>query len=168
MKQRHKAFQTITLGAFLIILLGLVPAGCQTLEQMGIGRWVPPGNRILIQGAGPHAQTFETADMTVHYQYQTAGNQLKVWGRGDIKYESIGDLTFHMFFLDDKDKVIGRYDFFSYLDFSDFVEMNSNSRLFHRDFTMPPGTKAFAIGYDGETQHTADQDIFEFSYSPFE
>jgi len=153
---------------FALSMLGLVLVGCQTFGQMDIGKWVPPGNRVMIEGPGPYAQVFQTADMRVHYQYQTAGNQLKVWGRSEIKYESIGELTFHLFFLDDQDKVIGRYDFFSFLEFSDFVDLNTNDRQFHRDFTIPPGTKAFAIGYDGETAHTRDQDAFEFSYSPFE
>ena len=168
MKQRHTMWRSTALAVFLIILSGLALAGCQTFDQMGVGRWVPPENRVLIQAGGPHAQTFTTNDMTVNYQYQTAGNRLKIWGSGTIKYESIDELAFHMFFLDAQDKVIGRYDFFSYLDFDDFIEMHSNNRLFHRDFTMPPGAKAFAIGYDGATMHTADQDIIEFSYSPFQ
>jgi hypothetical protein len=35
------------------------------------------------------------------------------------------------------------------------------------DFKILPGSKAFAIGYDGNTERTADQAEIDFSYYPF-
>jgi hypothetical protein len=149
------------------VLVGTILSGCQTLGQVDIGKQVPPGNSVAIQSGGPHAQTFQTSDMDVSYQYQTAGDQLKVWGRSKINYESIDVLTFHLYFLDSQNNVIAIKNFFSFLDHSDFVLFNSNDRKFHRDFKIPPGSKAFAIGYEGNTMRTADQAEIEFSHYPF-
>jgi hypothetical protein len=136
--------------------------------QSEIGRQVPSGNRVVVQEGGPHDQTFQTADMTIRYQYWTAGNQLKVKGTTNIRYESIKELTFHLYFLDAQGQVIAIHDFFSFLDHSDFDTFRSDSRQYHRDFNMPDGTKAFAIGYHGETMHSADQEQIDFFHSPFD
>jgi hypothetical protein len=156
-----------------IVLIGLAVtalslAGCQTMGTRDIGRQVPSGGRVVLQDGGPHAQTFQTGDMTIKYQYWMAGNHLKVLGTTAIKYESINTLTFHLYFLDDQGKVIAIHDFFSFLDHSNFVNFKSNARQYHRDFAIPAGAKAFAIGYDGETARTADQPEINFSYSPLE
>ena len=151
----------------LFLLTGLLP-GCQSMGAKDIGRQVPSGGRVVLQDGGPHAQTFQTGDMTIKYQYWMAGNHLKVLGTTAIKYESINTLTFHLYFLDDQGKVIAIHDFFSFLDHSNFVNFKSNARQYHRDFAIPAGAKAFAIGYDGETARTADQPEINFSYSPLE
>ncbi len=158
----------IVIAVVGLLMAALSLAGCQTMAQKDIGRQVPSGGRVVLQGGGPHAQTFKTGDMTINYQYQTAGNQLKVWGTTAIKYESINELIFHLYFLDDQGKVIAIHNFYSYLDHSDFATFKSNERQYHRDFRIPAGAKAFAIGYDGETEHTADQADINFSYSPLE
>ena len=151
----------------LFLLTGLLP-GCQSMGAKDIGRQVPSGGRVVLQDGGPHAQTFQTGDMTIKYQYWMTGNHLKVLGTTAIKYESIKTLIFHLFFLDADGKVIAIHDFFSYLDHSDFAEFKSDERQFHRDFTTPDGAKAFAIGYDGETMHSADQEQIDFFYAPFD
>ena len=167
MRRFHNGLKASGLLLVALVLVGMIVSGCQTLGQVDIGKQVPPGNSVAIQSGGPHAQTFQTDDMTVRYQYETAGNQLKVWGRTKINYESIDVLTFHLFFIDDQSTVIDKQNFFSFLDHSDFIEFNSSDRQFHRDFKVPPGSKAFAIGYDGNTERTADQAEIDFSYYPF-
>jgi hypothetical protein len=167
MRRLPNGFKVIGLPLVALVLVGMIVSGCQTLGQVDIGKQVPPGNSVAIQSGGPYAQTFQTDDMTVRYQYETAGNQLKVWGRTKINHESIDVLTFHLFFLDGQSTVIDKQNFFSFLDHSDFIEFNSSDRQFHRDFKVPPGSKAFAIGYDGNTERTADQAETDFSYYPF-
>jgi hypothetical protein len=162
-KQSRWRFAVIGL---LMAALGL--AGCQTMFKSDIGRQVPAGDWVIIKDGGPHARTFHTGDMTIKYQYWKAGNQLKVLGTTDIKYESVNELTFHLFFLDGQGRVIAVHNFFSFLDHSDFIDFKSNARKYHRDFTIPDGAKAFAIGYTGETGRTADQPDVDFSYSPLE
>jgi hypothetical protein len=149
-------------------LSGLMLAGCQAMRQHDMGKWVGPENRVVIESGGPHSQTFRTSDMTLTYQYKTAGNRLKIWGRADLRYESINELVFHLFFLDTKYEVISHQDFFSYLDHSEFAEEISNTRQFHRDFNMPAGAHAFAIGYEGETMRILGQGVINFSHTPFE
>jgi hypothetical protein len=151
-----------------LLLLALGVAGCTTMYRSDIGRQVPSGDWVIIKEGGPYAQTFRTGDMTVKYQYWKAGNQLKVMGTADIKYESVNALTFHLYFLDGQGRVIAVHDFFSFLDHSDFVVFKSNARRYHRDFTIPGGAAAYAVGYSGETGRTADQPDVEFSYSPLE
>jgi hypothetical protein len=167
MRQLNNGLKTIGLLLLSLLVVGTILSGCQTLGQVDIGKQVPLGNSVAIESGGPHAQTFQTNDMAVRYQYETAGNQLKVWGRSKINYESIDVLTFHLFFLDGQNTVIDEQNFFSFLDHSDFVEFKTNDRQFHRDFKIPPGSKAFAIGYDGNTVRTMDQAAIEFSYYPF-
>jgi hypothetical protein len=156
----------LRIAAVGLLMAALSLAGCQTTGQKDIGRQVPSGDRVVLQGGGPYARTLQTYDMTINYQYQTAGNKLKVWGTTAIKYESINELTFHLYFLDDQGRVIAIHDFYSYSDHSDFGNLKSSERQYHRDFTIPADADSFAIGYDGQTEHTADQRKFDFSYSP--
>lgn len=132
--------------------------------EIGDGK-ADPG---ALGGKLPLGQTFRTPDMTLTYQYRTAGNRLKIWGRGDIRHESINELVFHLFFLDTRYEVISHQDFFSYLDHSEFAEAISSMRQFHRDFTKPAGAHAFAIGYDGETMRILGQGVTNFSHTPFD
>lgn len=167
MKSLRKSQGILLVTLIGLALSGLIMGGCQTMGQRDMGRYVDSANRVALDKGGPHSQTFQTADMKVTYQYKTAGNQLKVWGQGEIKYESIDELTFHLFFLDAQSKVISSHDFYSHLNHSDFTAIKSNTRQFHRDFTIPAGAQAFAIGYVGETMHSADQEDINFSHMPF-
>ena len=153
-----------------ILLFGayLMLAGCQTMQQRDMGKLVPYGNRVAIKSGGPFEQRFQTNDMNVSYQYRTAGNQLKVWGTTSLRYESLDVLVFHLYFLDEKGAVIEIHNFFSFLDHSDFVLERASNRQFHRDFTVPAGAVAYAIGYDGKTGHDKDEDAITFSHYPFD
>jgi hypothetical protein len=133
-----------------------------------MGRLVPDFYRVAIPNEGIGSQTLKTNDMTVNYQYTKAGDQLKVWGSGEIRFESIKVLTFHLYFLDERGEVIHIDNFFSYVDHSDFVELDFGKRRFHRDFTIPDGAVAFAIGYDGETGRVPGSFEITFSYYPFD
>jgi hypothetical protein len=168
MKSLHKSQGILLVILAGLTLSGLMLTGCQTMSQRDMGKWVAPENRVVIESDGPHSQTFRTPDMTLTYQYQTAGNRLKVWGRGDIRYESINELVFHLYFLDAKYEVISYHDFFSYLDHSDFAEEIASARQFHRDFNMPAGAHAFAIGYDGETMPIVGRGRIDLLYTPFD
>jgi len=142
--------------------------GCQSFGQRNMGRLVPDFYRVAIPDKGTSSHTLKTEDMTIQYQCQRAGDQLKVWGSGDIRYESINELTFHLYFLDSRGEVIGIKNFFSYADHSDFAGMNFARRKFHRDFTIPAGAVAFAIGYDGTTLRGIDMPAISFEYYPFD
>ena len=158
--------------ALAVMFTGLLGAawlaGCQSLGPRDMGRLVPDYYRVAIPSTGTHTKTLKTPDMTIEYQYRTAGDQLKVWGAGEIRYTSIDVLTFHLYFLDERGEVINIDDFFSYADHSDFDELNFGKRRFHRDFTVPAGAVAFAIGYDGQTGRDLAVGAISFSYYPFD
>jgi hypothetical protein len=141
--------------------------GCQSLGQRNMGRLVPDFYRVAIPDEGSASKTFKTHDMTIEYQYRKAGNQLKIWGSGTLRYDSINELVFHLYFLDERGAVIGIHNFYSFLDHSDFMELQVEKRQVHRDFTIPAGAVAFAIGYDGETYHTPGHGVISFSHNPF-
>jgi hypothetical protein len=168
LKARSQDRQAILEIGILLLGLMVVLAGCQTMKQRDMGKIVPTGNQVVIKSGGPFEQRFQTNDMNVSYQYRTAGNQLKVWGTTSLRYESLDVLVFHLYFLDEKGAVIEIHNFFSFLDHSDFVLERASNRQFHRDFTVPAGAKAYAIGYDGKTGHDKDQDAITFSYYPFD
>ena len=143
-------------------------AGCQSLGQRDMGRLVPDFHRVAIPPSGEtSSNTLKTHDMTVRYQSRKAGDQLKIWGSGTLRYDSINELIFHLYFLDERGAVIGIHNFYSFLDHSDFMELQVEKRQVHRDFTIPAGAVAFAIGYDGETYHTPGHGVISFSHNPF-
>ena len=152
----------------IVILLASGVTGCQSLGQRDMGRLVPDFYRVTIPSEGTSSHTFKTNDMTVNYQCRRAGDYLKIWGSGDIRFESINELVFHLYFLDQRGEVIAIHNFYSYLDHSDFIDLNLAKRQIHRDFTIPAGAVAFAVGYDGVTGRMPDQDAISFSYYPFD
>lgn len=144
-------------------------AGCQSMGQRNMGRLVPDFYRVAIPSSGETAsETFQTRDITFQYQCRRAGDQLKVWGSGKIRFESINELIFHLYFLDDRGEVISIKNFYSFLDHSDFVELSVANRQIHRDFTIPASAVAFAIGYDGDTGKTPGTFDISFSHNPFD
>ncbi len=64
--------------------------------------------------------------------------------------------------------MIGIHDFYSFLDHRNFIALKDNTRQFHRDFTVPEGAVAFALGYDGETGQNKEEDGISFYHFPFE
>jgi len=157
-------FVALIMGIFLASWL----AGCQSLGQRDMGRLVPDYYRVAIPSDGSSSHTFKTNDMTVNYQCRRAGDYLKIWGSGDIRFESINELVFHLYFLDQRGEVIAIHNFYSYLDHSDFIDLNLAKRQIHRDFTIPTGAVAFAVGYDGVTGSMPEQGAISFSYDPFD
>jgi hypothetical protein len=154
------------LGILMLVSFGML-VGCQMIAQPDMGKMVPSGNRVAIKSGGPFDEQFQTEDMTVTYKYWTASKQLKVRGTTRIRFQSIDELVFHLYWLDEQGKVIDIKNFFSFLDDSDFIKFRSSDRQFHRDFTIPAGAKAFAIGYKGDTMASQDEDQVTFSYFPF-
>jgi hypothetical protein len=158
-------FTVMFIGFFMASWL----AGCQSWGQRNMGRLVPDFYRVAIPNNGETAsETFQTLDMTFKYQCRRAGNQMKIWGSGNIRFESIDELTFHLYFLDDRGEVISIKNFFSFLDHSDFVDFSAADRQVHRDFTIPAGAVAFAIGYDGNTGKVPGTFDISFSHYPFD
>ena len=158
----------ITVATLFMGMMGMLwLMGCQSLAQRDMGRLVPDFYRVAIPDEGTAAKTFKTNDMTIDYQYRKAGDQLKIWGSGTIRYDSINELVFHLYFLDGRGEVIGIHNFYSFLDHSDFMDLNLEKRQVHRDFTIPAGAVAFAIGYDGETGRTPGHGVIVFSHNPF-
>ena len=149
--KRKDAIMTLTTFKYpdrwAILAVGLIWVsileGCQSMGQRDMGKYVPPGNRV-------------------------AGNRLKVWGTSEIRFESINELVFHLYFLDGRSTVISIHNFYSFLNHSDFIELMDNKRQFHRDFSIPEGAVAFAIGYDGETVRSQEEAGITFSHFPFE
>lgn len=106
--------------------------------------------------------------MTIVYQHRAAGNRLKVWGTSTVRFESINELVFHLYFLDERSTVISIHNFYSFLNHSNFIELIDNKRQFHRDFSIPEGAVAFALGYDGATALSREEAGITFSHFPFE
>jgi hypothetical protein len=159
------AIGAVLAGIFLTTWL----AGCQSFPQRDMGKFVPDFNRVAIpSNGGTGSQTFKTNDMSINYQDMRVGDQLKVWGSGEIRFESINQLVFHLYFLDERGQVITIDNFFSYVDHSDFEALNFGKRHFHRDFTIPDGAVAFAIGYDGVTGRVPGSFAIPFSHYPFD
>ena len=164
--KRTAAVGMMLIGIFMAVWL----AGCQTFGQGDMGRVVPEANRVAIPSPGQTSTgTFDTNAMTIDYQCRRVGDQLKIWGTSKIRFDSIDELIFHLYFLDARGEVISIKNFFSFVDFTDFDARNPKVRLFHRDQTIPAGAVALAIGYNGMTGKSPSG-TFEipFMYSPFD
>ena len=157
-------------GMMLIgIILAAWLAGCQTFGQGDMGRLVPEANRVAIPSPGKTvAGVFQTKDMTINYQARRAGDKLKLWGGGKIHYEFIKELIFHLYFLDAQGRVIKIDNFYAFVDQDDFDILKFNVPAFNREFTIPPGAVAGAIGYDGTTIGSKPEPEMSFSYYPFD
>jgi hypothetical protein len=161
---RKAAVGMMLMGIFMAAWL----AGCQTFGQGDMGRMVPEANRVAIPSPGKTvAGVFKTNDMTIEYHARRADDKLKLWGGGKIHFESIRELVFHLYFLDAQGRVIKIDNFYAFVDQDDFDVLKFNVPTFNRDFTIPPGAVAGAIGYDGTTIGSRPENQISFSHYPF-
>lgn len=150
-------------GLFLVVWL----TGCQSIAQRDVGKIVPEFNRVAIPSQGTSSHIFKTSDMTLTYKCRRAGNKLKVWGSGKLRFEDLDELIFHLYFLDAQGRVISTHNFYSFADQEDFDVLKYNIPVFQRDLTIPAGAVAFALGYDGTTVQSHTTTGRSFSYYPF-
>jgi hypothetical protein len=148
----------ISLGVFSLILFG---SGCVPLSEQFIGNRVSSGPVAVLQPGGTSADTWQTFDILIDYQYKRDGDVLAISGTARltqhyvIMYASLRDLRVFLFFLDDNQRVLK-----SSLIARSLSNEIDDTLQFKQSFQMPPGTTRIAFGYDGQVLSAEENHSF--------
>ncbi|MEE9497159.1 MAG: hypothetical protein V3V39_11585 [Desulfobacterales bacterium] len=78
MRAKKKALRASKLLMFFVLInLCIACAGSNPLSP---GAWVPEEDRISVMDGGPHKGSWQTRDLSIHYEYQEAAPGLQVKG----------------------------------------------------------------------------------------
>lgn len=138
------------LMALILSTTGAALLGCQGLMVSYRGAGLTEVNLIPVLEGATRSDHFETADLTVDYQYTRNGDSLQF--SGDVRYGSalrhnfVTVTHFHLrvFFADAQGKVLQDHGIavggYGYTD---------DLMRFQERLTLPPGTAFMAFGYSG-------------------
>ena len=140
-------FSTLFLGALLLVALSF---GCTPVAQQFIGNRVTNAPVVELQPGGPHADSWQTFDVIIDYQYHKSGDIFAISGtaqltqRYEILYSRLRDLKVYLFLLDDDYRVLAT----SMIARSLSVQLN-DQMPFNQSFKLPPGATRISFGYEG-------------------
>ena len=142
------ALRLVTL--FVLINLCIACAGGSSLSP---GAWVAEEDRIPVLDGGPHKGSWQTRDLSIHYEYQEAASSLQITGVVELAnyittgYNTLEYLHLYIHFLEANGTVLAtkRIRAFGYQVFRLEREMTFNERL---DLTQD--SVAFAFSYSGK------------------
>jgi hypothetical protein len=136
------------LGLFSLLILG---SGCVATSRHFVGNTTSPAQPIIaLQPGGPHADSWQTFDIKLDYQYQQDGDMFEISGVAvlsshyEIMYARLRDLKVYLFFLDKDSRVLQA----EMLDRSLTIQLDERLQ-FTRFYKVPPGTASITFGYDG-------------------
>jgi hypothetical protein len=139
------------LALFLLINLCIACAGGTSLSP---GAWVAEEDRISVLDGGPHEGSWQTRDLSIHYEYREATSSLQITGAIEFAnyipmgFNTLEHLTLNIHFLEANGIVLDtkRIKAFGYRRSLDLLgEMSFNSR-----FDLAQDTVAFAFSYNGK------------------
>jgi hypothetical protein len=140
----------------LLTLFGLINLciACVGGTSLSPGAWVEEEDRIPVMDGGPHEGSWQTRDLSIHYEYQEAAPSLQVTGVIEFasyiqkNFSSLEHLRLNIHFLEANGIVLEtkRIRSFGYRRFFDLLgKMSFNSR-----FDLTQDTVAFAFSYHGK------------------
>ncbi len=143
----HNRAPIVLLGALLLVTLS---SGCTPVAQQFIGNRVTNAPVVSLQPGGPHADSWQTFDVIIDYQYHKSGDIFAISGtaqltqRYEILYSRLRDLKVFLFLLDDDQRVLTT----SMIARSLSVQLN-DQMPFNQSFKLPPGATRISFGYEG-------------------
>jgi len=135
---------------FVLINLYIACAGSNPLSP---GAWVEEADRITLMDGGPHKGTWQTRDLTIHYEFQKAAPSLQITGLVELAsyipmgFNTLEFLNVNIHFLDANGIVLDAKrikSFGSFRSFRVLGDINLDGR-----FDLAPDTVAFAFSYSG-------------------
>jgi hypothetical protein len=138
---------TVFLSVLLLVTLSF---GCTPVAQQFVGNRVTNAAVVTIQPGGPHADSWETFDVIIDYQYHKSGDLFVISGtaqltqRYEILYSRLRDLKVYLFFLDDDQRVLDT----SMIARSLSVQIDQQMS-FKQSFNLPTGATHISFGYEG-------------------
>jgi hypothetical protein len=147
-------------GLGLICVL-LFLSGCVASPNPFIGNTVSSAPVDVLKSGGPHADSWQTFDIHIDYEYTQDGNLFKISGSAllsehyQMMYTRLRDLKLYLFFLDENSRVLAGHLLAQSLSYE------VDHRLpFNRSFNVPPGTARISFGYDGRVSEREDRKPF--------
>lgn len=136
----------------LFVLINLCVA-CVGGTSLSPGAWVAEEDRIPLMDGGPHKGSWQTRDLTIHYEYQEASPSLQVKGVIELAnyipmgFNTLEYLHLYIHFLENNGTVLAtkRIRAFGYQVFRLEREITFNERF---DLTQDP--VAIAFSYSGK------------------
>jgi hypothetical protein len=144
-----------------VMSLLLFCSGCTPGSRQLIGNQVTSAPVAMLQSGGPHADSWQTFDITINYQYKYDGDHFSISGDARlsqhyaIMYSWLRDLKVYLFFLDGDSRVLE----------STMVARSLTGQIdealhFDRFCKLPPGTTRISFGYDGLVSEHRDYHSF--------
>jgi hypothetical protein len=150
----------------LFVLINLCIA-CVGGTSLSPGAWVEEEDRISMLDGGPHKGSWQTRDLSVHYEYREATSSLQITGVIELasylqyNFNTLEHLRLNIHFLEANGIVLEtkRIKVFGYRRFLEFLgEMSFNSR-----FDLTQETVAFAFSYHGKVTEGGGSPTFSRS-----
>jgi len=125
--------------------------GCTAKSHQFVGNTVAPQQQVVnLQSGGGSADSWQTFDVQIDYQYKRDGTLFEISGvaklspRYEMLYENLRDLRVFLFFLDDKARVLE-----ANMLARSLTNSVDESLRFTKFYKVPPGTVSITFGYDG-------------------
>lgn len=150
---RAKNKTSITPGLVTLIVLTNLCIACVGGTSLSPGAWVEEQDRIQIMDGGPNKGSWQTRDLTIHYEFQKASPSLQVSGLVELAeyipkgFDSLDFLNVNIHFLDANGIVLDvrrLKSFGTSRSFRALGDINFNGR-----FDLTQDTVAFAFSYSG-------------------
>ncbi len=146
---------------FWVFSLLFIVTGCVAPSNPFVGNTVSSAPVVALQSGGPHADSWQTFDIAIDYEYKQDGDVFEIQGaavlsqRYEIMYSQLRDLRVYLFFLDDNSRVLEA----SMIARSLTMQIDQKLQFNHL-FKAPPGTTRISFGYDGRVSENEDYHSF--------
>ena len=151
---RSKNVTLITSRLLTLLLLINLCLACAGGGSLSPGAWVEEADRIPVMDGGPHKGSWQTRDLTIHYEYQEAAPDLKVTGVIELAnyitmgYNILEHFNLNIHFLEANGVVLEtkRIRAFGFRRSLDLL----GEMTFNNSFDLTQDTVAFAFSYSGK------------------
>ena len=147
--------KSILITTRLVVFFGFITIfiACAGSNPLSPGAWVPEEDRIQLIDGGPHKGTWETRDLSIHYEYQQGAPNLQVKGIVELAnyitmgYDALQYLWIYVHLLERNGIVLSTQRISASGHLQSF--RLSGERKFTRSFDLTQDTVAFAFSYSG-------------------
>ena len=136
-------------------------SGCVATSNPFVGNTVSTVPVVVLKSGGPHADSWQTFDIHIEYQYTQDGNLFNISGSAllsehyQMLYTRLRDLKLYVFFLDKDSRVLA-----GHLLTQSLLNDIDQRLPFNRSYNLPPGAARISFGYSGRVSEMEDLKTF--------
>jgi hypothetical protein len=136
-------------------------SGCAARSNPFVGNTVSKAPVVVLQPGGSYADSWQTFDMKIDYEYKQDGDAFEITGHAsltqhyEMMYASLRNLRVYLFLLDDKMRVLE-----SSLLVQDLTGRIDEKWEFTRALKLPQGATGLSFGYEGQAAEQRDISSF--------